>query len=409
MCLTKPESTSAVAVKSTDPCRRKSVARNRIMTAVPSSANVISDSERDDEAKLECPSSEKVLCPHEYHDHAYERDPDDYENVDGEAGHKRRGPRGGVAHPFPEKLHLMLDNVEEEGLDHIVSWHPHGRSFAVHKPKDFVAEIMPRYFKQTKLTSFQRQLNLYGFSRLTVGNDRGGYYHELFLRHRLFLCDRMMRTRIKGTGTKAAMNPESEPDFYSMPSVKPLSQTPRKAPAKTTWKMTIEPPLENKQDKKPKRVVQHRRVSVCEDYQPPAVKRSATVVEPPMKSAQVFEPPMIQNSEPVFPLPRPTSFPAILPLVMPVLPKSMDLEQPAPVITPPSTPMQEEDLLPPAPEMPDGWMLSDSAPLGEPLIFEGKTFHFLDACSFDCVQEDGGHDQAWGFSMKDSDAFFAGM
>jgi hypothetical protein len=76
-----------------------------------------------------------------------------------------------------------------------------------------------RYFKQSKLTSFQRQLNLYGFARLTRGPDAGGYYHELFLRNREHLCKRMTRTKVKGTRFKAASSPESEPDFYSMPPV----------------------------------------------------------------------------------------------------------------------------------------------------------------------------------------------
>jgi hypothetical protein len=86
----------------------------------------------------------------------------------------RGGPRGGVSTPFPEKLHEMLSKAVSEAFDHIVSWHPHGRSFAVHQPKRFVIEVMPLFFKQSKLTSFQRQLNLYGFSRLTTGPDRGG-------------------------------------------------------------------------------------------------------------------------------------------------------------------------------------------------------------------------------------------
>jgi hypothetical protein len=34
---------------------------------------------------------------------------------------------------------------------------------------------MPRFFKQTKLRSFHRQLHLYGFSRITEGIDRRGY------------------------------------------------------------------------------------------------------------------------------------------------------------------------------------------------------------------------------------------
>jgi hypothetical protein len=119
----------------------------------------------------------------------------------------------------------MLSSVERDGNSHIVSWQMHGRCFVVHKPKDFVSLVMPTYFRQTKLTSFQRQLNLYGFCRLTSGRDRGGYYHELFLRGKPFLCKRMMRTRIKGTGIKAASSPQTEPDFYSMPPVKDFSQS----------------------------------------------------------------------------------------------------------------------------------------------------------------------------------------
>ena len=69
-----------------------------------------------------------------------------------------------------------------------------------------------------------RQLNLYGFKRLTRGKDRGGYYHELFLRERKELSILMTRTKVKGTGCKAANNPEAEPDFYSMPIPKAMSE-----------------------------------------------------------------------------------------------------------------------------------------------------------------------------------------
>jgi hypothetical protein len=53
--------------------------------------------------------------------------------------------KGGVARPFPWRVHDMLDAAQKEGLGHIVSWQSHGRAFTVHKPKDFVEQIMPRY------------------------------------------------------------------------------------------------------------------------------------------------------------------------------------------------------------------------------------------------------------------------
>jgi len=163
----------------------------------------------------------KHYVEHNYHDHLH--DPVLEDTTDEATGaQKRRAHRGGVAVPFPEKLHYMLSRVDAEGVSHIVSWQPHGRCFIVHQPQQFVQEVMPRFFKQTKLTSFQRQLNLYGFVRLTAGTDRGGYYHELFLRGRMDLCRRMARTRVKGNGSKGASSPETEPNFYKM---KPAYET----------------------------------------------------------------------------------------------------------------------------------------------------------------------------------------
>jgi hypothetical protein len=76
---------------------------------------------------------------------------------------------------------------------------------------------MPKYFRQSKLTSFQRQVNLYGFRRLTAGQDRGAYYHELFLRGRPDLHKKLVRIRVKGTGFKSASSPATEPNFYTYP------------------------------------------------------------------------------------------------------------------------------------------------------------------------------------------------
>jgi hypothetical protein len=75
------------------------------------------------------------------------------------------------------------------------------------------------------MSSFQRQLNLYGFLRQNCGRDRGSYYHELFLKGRSDLPKIMVRTRVKGIGMGRTNKVEKEPDFYSMSEsvAKPVS------------------------------------------------------------------------------------------------------------------------------------------------------------------------------------------
>jgi len=95
--------------------------------------------------------------------------------------------------PFPEKLFRMLEESEKAGLDHIVSFTVSGRAFRIHNPEAFVEEIAPKYFRHRKLDSFRRQLNLYGFSRVFRGPDRGAYRHENFRKGR---PDLLYRIRI---------------------------------------------------------------------------------------------------------------------------------------------------------------------------------------------------------------------
>lgn len=162
--------------------------------------------------------NERHFVVHNYHDHAA-----DLNHLSAAASNALVKRRGGLAVTFPIKLHELLDQIEADGLAHVISWQAHGRAFLVHDPAEFVSHVLPKYFKQTKITSFQRQLNLYGFCRLTAGPDARAYYHELFLRGMPFLCSKMTRVKIKGTGFKAASSPENEPDFYSM---RPVLVTP---------------------------------------------------------------------------------------------------------------------------------------------------------------------------------------
>ena len=131
-----------------------------------------------------------------------------------------------VGGPFPLKLQIVLKVTEKLGQQSIISWLPHGRSFMIHRPREFEEEVMGKFFKQTKLTSFRRQLNLYDFQRITHGRDAGSYYHELFLRGRPLLAKRMVRRKVKGTKIRASSSPDDEPNFYTMAFMTPITENP---------------------------------------------------------------------------------------------------------------------------------------------------------------------------------------
>ena len=155
----------------------------------------------------------------------------------------------GVTETFPVKLHRMLEGNAANGLEHIASWQPHGRCFVVHNQQEFVDLVMPDYFSQSKYPSFQRQLNLYGFKRITKGPDRNGYHHPSFLRGYPELSNTMVRMKVKGTGVRRPTRPEEEPDFYKYPdlpakgnNIMPTSKTNAKSKSKTSKKSTKQQP-----------------------------------------------------------------------------------------------------------------------------------------------------------------------
>lgn len=93
--------------------------------------------------------------------------------------------------PFPVKVYEMLENAERQKFDHIVSWNEVGTGFMVHDKDHFTREIVPHYFNLTKYKSFQRQLSLYGFQRVTVGPNKGLRFHEKLRKGELELVRQM--------------------------------------------------------------------------------------------------------------------------------------------------------------------------------------------------------------------------
>lgn len=113
--------------------------------------------------------------------------------------------------PFPEKLHRLLRDVESWGRSDVISFVADD-TFRIHDPVIFFHDVLPRYFRQTKLSSFKRQLKLYGFELVSKGPTIGGYRHKLFSRKDPLLCRDMKRVAIKGRQPGSSANANNEED-----------------------------------------------------------------------------------------------------------------------------------------------------------------------------------------------------
>lgn len=76
----------------------------------------------------------------------------------------RTGKRG-VPQQFPRRLYEMLDGETkciELSSKHpkIISWSTSGKAFRIFNAQEFALTVLPKYFRTTKFSSFQRNLNL---------------------------------------------------------------------------------------------------------------------------------------------------------------------------------------------------------------------------------------------------------
>jgi len=152
---------------------------------------------------------------------------EDIEYEDKSIGATMPGGTRGTDSNFPAKLHHILSQPD---LAHIVTWLPHGRSWRLVDRQAFLTQVMPNYFSHSNYASFARQVNGWGFKRMSrKGMDYGSYYHELFLRGMPHVAKRMRRP-LK-IGKKICPDPENEPKLDEISREHPLPKlSPRQWP-----------------------------------------------------------------------------------------------------------------------------------------------------------------------------------
>lgn len=115
-----------------------------------------------------------------------------------------------IAANIPAFLSKLWKIVNDPDIDHLICWSSDGRSFTIHNQAQFWYSLLPAYYKHNNMSSFIRQLNMYGFHKLSsegggIDCDRDDlrFYHPYFQQDQpnlLKLIKRKMAST-KTTGT----------------------------------------------------------------------------------------------------------------------------------------------------------------------------------------------------------------
>lgn len=104
---------------------------------------------------------------------------------------------------FIGKIVTMLRNENE----HIIKWNKEGDGIIISDIPKFSKELMPKYFKTKKFNSFIRQLNFYGFKKVTSVAKTSRYcefVHGIFRRGQEDLLVNIKRKNLCNINTEDA-------------------------------------------------------------------------------------------------------------------------------------------------------------------------------------------------------------
>ncbi|KAI9683075.1 MAG: hypothetical protein M1829_005866 [Trizodia sp. TS-e1964] len=63
-------------------------------------------------------------------------------------------------------IHKLYNMLEDQGIRHLISWSSTNESFVMCPSSEF-SKVLSQYFKHTNISSFVRQLNMYGFHKVS--------------------------------------------------------------------------------------------------------------------------------------------------------------------------------------------------------------------------------------------------
>ncbi|CCU81131.1 HSF-type DNA-binding domain protein [Blumeria hordei DH14] len=63
-------------------------------------------------------------------------------------------------------IHKLYNMLEDQSIQHLISWSNSAESFVMSPSNDF-SKVLSQYFKHTNISSFVRQLNMYGFHKVS--------------------------------------------------------------------------------------------------------------------------------------------------------------------------------------------------------------------------------------------------
>jgi len=120
---------------------------------------------------------------------------------------------------FPEKLMTMMEYAEIESKDdrdsYCIAWLTEGKSFIIRNPDEFTRNILPKFFKATKFSSYTRKLYRWGFRQLNRGiglDDPIIFGNDLFQRdHRELMVK--MRSVTAASTRKMHHTEPNDPSF----------------------------------------------------------------------------------------------------------------------------------------------------------------------------------------------------